>query len=120
MFVLAAPMTVVLIKTGADVLREAPSPAAPTEVDPRARGDRLMGLIHSMAAIQLILAFLAVTNYHVQIITRLSSAYPIWYWWIARALSAQPRSKVASGLVVFIVMYASIQGALFAFFLPPA
>jgi len=121
MFVLAAPMTLVLIKTGVDTLREGPRSTTDTTVSgPQPRGDRLTTLLHAIAASQVILAVLAVTNYHVQIITRLASAYPVWYWWIARSLAGQPRSKIASGVVIFMVMYASIQAALFAFFLPPA
>ena len=120
MFVLAAPMTLVLIKTGVDALREGPSSAGETKAESRPHGERLTLFIRSMAVTQVILAILAVTNYHVQIITRLSSAYPVWYWWVARSLASQQRAKGASAIVVFIVMYASIQGALFAFFLPPA
>jgi len=116
-------MTVVLVKAGADFLREGPSSVGSTGSagsEPPPRGDRLTSLLRSMAASQVILALLAVTNYHVQIITRLASAYPVWYWWLARSLAGQQRSRGASGIVVFMVMYASIQGALFAFFLPPA
>lgn len=81
---------------------------------------RLATLIQCMAISQLILAVLAFTSYHVQIVSRLSSAYPIWYWWLAQSLAGGPRSKMAGGIVVFMVMYASIQGILFASFLPPA
>ncbi|KAL8834620.1 MAG: hypothetical protein Q9170_003668 [Blastenia crenularia] len=36
---------------------------------------------------QLLLATLALTNYHVQIVTRISSAYPLWYWWLASKIN---------------------------------
>lgn len=83
---------------------------------------RLAPLLQCMAASQLLLAFMAFTSYHVQIVSRLSSAYPVWYWWLAQGLGSSDgsRSKLAGGLVVFMVMYASIQGILFASFLPPA
>lgn len=74
----------------------------------------------TLAAIQTLIATLAITNFHVQIISRLSSGYPIWYWWVANSLSSGKSQKIASRIVIFMTMYASIQGALFASFLPPA
>ena len=77
-------------------------------------------MVGSMAIVQLALAALAVTTYHVQIINRISSAYPVWYWWVAGELVYEPRTGFAKNVVVFMVMYAMIQGVLFATFLPPA
>lgn len=79
---------------------------------------RLQDLVRSAATAQLLLAVLATLNHHVQIISRISSGLPLWYFWLA--------GKVLRGeawgrrIVVFMIMYASIQGALFASFLPPA
>lgn len=73
-----------------------------------------------MAFAQVVLVILAFTSYHVQIITRLSSGYPAWYWWVAATLRNAKTRKMGSGFVVFMVMYAMIQGVLFASFLPPA
>ena len=120
MFFLAAPMTFVLIKTGIDILSDSPASSEVTEEGRSSSGDQVVALVRCIATAQLILATLAVTSYHVQIITRLASGYPVWYWWLARALVRRPPAKVASVVTVFIVMYASIQVALFAFFLPPA
>lgn len=76
---------------------------------------------------QLILSGLALTNYHVQIITRLSSGYPVWYLWLTsiiledRKLNLVGRKwRLGRGLIRWIVLYALIQGGLFASFLPPA
>ena len=88
---------------------------ASTVLDPR-----LTTLVQCMAAIQILLAVMAFTSYHVQIVTRISSAYPVWYWWLVQGLVGGTRAKLSGGLVVFMVMYASIQGILFASFLPPA
>ena len=44
---------------------------------------RLRKLHFRLALPQLILAGLALTSYHVQIITRQSSGYPYWYIWLA-------------------------------------
>lgn len=77
-------------------------------------------LIQAMALSQLVLSTLAITTYHIQIITRISSGYPLWYFWLAQKLENPATSKTAGGIVMFMVMYASIQGVLFASFLPPA
>ena len=77
-------------------------------------------LVRTLAALQTLLAILAITNYHVQIISRLSSGYPVWYWWVASCLMDKQRQSLGYGVVVFITMYATIQGGLFASFLPPA
>lgn len=37
-------------------------------------------LLRSLAAPQLILAALTFSKHHVQIITRMSSGYPVWYF----------------------------------------
>jgi len=81
--------------------------------------------------VQVALALAALMNYHVQIITRLASGYPIWYVWVAEVLVAESgnvdgdgeegkKRKRGKGLVMFMVLYALIQGVLFASFLPPA
>ncbi len=157
MFILAAPMTFLLIRAGLEILAERPgSPAAvdDSKVNGNSKshgashsnsnggggsvssngnsstntntssacidGDRLLVLVKYMAASQVLLALLAITTYHIQIITRISSGYPVWYWWLARMLVDDPKSRLGSVTVVFLIMYASIQAALFAFFLPPA
>lgn len=90
---------------------------------PKTPADAFSGpslLIAAMAFSQLLLAGASVTTYHIQIITRLSSAYPLWYFWLAQQLGQAGTSKSAGGVVMYMVMYATIQGALFASFLPPA
>ncbi len=76
---------------------------------------------------QLVLAILALTSYHVQIITRLSSAYPVWYWWLAcltlddKKIRLFGRSWRSARIVgSWMVGYALIQAGLYASFLPPA
>lgn len=81
---------------------------------------RLVVVVRSMVFAQVMIVALAFTSYHVQIITRLSSGYPAWYWWVAACLRSPKTRGMGSGLVVFMVMYASIQAVLFASFLPPA
>jgi len=84
-------------------------------------------VVRNLLIPQLALAFLALTSYHVQIITRLSSGYPVWYWWLAcltlddqniRLFGRTWRSaRIVSG---WMIGYAMIQAGLFASFLPPA
>jgi len=91
-------------------------------------------LLRSLAAPQLMLAILALTSYHVQIITRISSGYCIWYFWLANSLivstEASPKPRVdkmnsrklgrSTESVIYIVVYAAAQAGLFSSFLPPA
>ncbi|KAM0426662.1 hypothetical protein ACHAPT_007978 [Fusarium lateritium] len=112
LFLLAAPMLTLLIKSGTELMSS----------EPRLRAADSQGqvLVRTLAAMQTLLAVLAITNYHVQIISRLSSGYPAWYWWVASCLMDEKRTSLGYGIVVFIAMYAAIQGGLFASFLPPA
>lgn len=100
---------------------QAPSQFLGGEARPsKAPAAALDGFVRSTALSQVILATLAVTTYHVQIITRISSGYPLWYFWLASLLGDSKTSQFGSKIVFFMVMYATIQGALFASFLPPA
>ncbi|KAI1944200.1 ER membrane glycoprotein subunit of the GPI transamidase complex-like protein [Ophidiomyces ophidiicola] len=78
-----------------------------------------------LALPQAVLALLALTSYHVQIITRLASGYPLWYWWLAICLFKEGKHGF-KGIVQpktilhGIVLYGMVQAALFASFLPPA
>ncbi|KAI0400255.1 GPI mannosyltransferase 2 [Xylaria palmicola] len=118
LFLLAGPMLYLLTKSGLSFLS---NPYFHSET---AKSDLVSGnlaaVLRSMALIQLILTALAITTYHIQIITRISSGYPLWYWWLANLLSRSETAGTGKGIVLFMVMYASIQGALFASFLPPA
>ncbi|KFY05552.1 hypothetical protein V492_08455, partial [Pseudogymnoascus sp. VKM F-4246] len=95
LFLLAAPALVILISSGlrtADLTsRETTRPSHNVDhykVTPaeRALSQRTIRLLRSLSYPQLVLAVLAITNYHVQIITRLASASPVWYLWLAYSL----------------------------------
>ena len=75
-------------------------------------------VLHNMAVTQLLLTLYTLTTAHVQIISRISSAYPVWLWYGASLL--QKGDVLAPGVTRYMVMYAVIQGGLFASFLPPA
>jgi GPI mannosyltransferase 2 len=108
-------MLAILVASAVEELRGRLQKAGPGKARPAAH----QNMIGAMSAAQILLAVLAFTSYHVQIITRISSAYPVWYWWVARCLGGE-RSALGKGIVKFMVMYALIQGVLYASFLPPA
>lgn len=132
LFLLAVPVLALMVTSGMDVLR---NPWWPEAEPRRATGDskekpetrpspdrRTRTLIDSMAASQVLIAVLALSSYHVQIITRVASGYPVWCWWLAGCLRSGDRGtrKLGGRIVVFGVVYALVQAALFACFLPPA
>jgi len=84
-------------------------------------------ILHRLAVPQIVLAALTLTTYHVQIVTRLSSGYPLWYWWLASMVLEDCEVNLlglkwrpAKYTIRWMIMYAIIQGGLFASFLPPA
>lgn len=88
---------------------------------------RLMCDLPELALPQLVLAVTAATSFHVQIVNRISSGYPIWYLtvatWLLDRRSSQPsggRPDRAKFAIRSMIMYAMVQGMLYANFLPPA
>lgn len=114
LFLLAIPMLCIFLKSGMDLLMSSTGMSVGEE------GTNLADVMQSAAIAQVLLAVLAFTSYHVQIITRLSSGYPLWYLWLAPRLFDPKTSRGGSVIVKFMVMYAAIQGVLFSSFLPPA
>lgn len=82
-----------------------------------------------LAIPQAFLAVAALTSYHVQIINRIASGYPLWYWYLASLAIAEVEQKhglrgakrgAFAATIQTIVLYGLIQGVLFGSFLPPA
>ena len=73
-----------------------------------------------LAVPELLLPLLALTTYHVQIITRISSGYPLWYVGLALTMVGNEQPTWSKTLMRFMVLYAAIQAALYSAFLPPA
>lgn len=86
---------------------------------PEVLSNRTARLLRSFAVPQLLLVLLTLSTAHVQIITRLASAYPVWLWYITTIVRGQGKQHSLS-LIRYMVMYAIIQGGLYASFLPPA
>jgi phosphatidylinositol glycan class V len=103
--------------------------------------DRSKSLLRKFALPQLLLAVLALTTFHVQIINRISSGYPVWYFVVAVAMEGsrfagvkvegEVKSGKGTGVMCYLeeyaewivragVVYAVVQGGLYASFMPPA
>lgn len=140
LFLLAAPVLTMLIKSGIEIAKK-PSQLVPSarvsaasqtkgKVEAKDKADASSSpetpssqvLVVSLAVSQVTLTVLALASYHVQIITRLASGYPVWYWWVAAGLRGGDlaRKQWANRIVTFSIVYALVQAALFACFLPPA
>ncbi|KAI1356079.1 GPI mannosyltransferase 2 [Xylaria sp. FL0043] len=117
-FLLAGPMLYILAKSGTTFLSN--PYLLSEEVKGTPISQNLAAFLRSMALAQLILTAFAITTYHIQIITRISSGYPLWYWWLSNLLSDSRTADTGRNIVMFMIVYASIQGVLFASFLPPA
>ncbi|KAL2350110.1 GPI mannosyltransferase 2 [Cryomyces antarcticus] len=149
LFLLAAPMLYVLISTALAAPSFVTSPPAADYRDFQPLEGQQIGALQNstsretaatntfarhclrrLAVPQLVLAVLAFTNFHVQIVNRIASGYPVWYLGIAVMLDdaqssyqsgrLKGMSRKAEWTVRAMIMYAIIQGGLFASFLPPA
>ncbi|KAI9825461.1 MAG: ER membrane glycoprotein subunit of the GPI transamidase complex-like protein [Thelocarpon impressellum] len=144
LFLLAAPMLAVLSVSAVEAMRHGislnPTEGQPSRAVHPAQGKSEVGersqrhqqklaasAVQRFAVPQLLLAVLAFTSYHVQIITRISCGCVVWYWWLASVICTHRTVNIAgqdwdlSKLTVrWMVIYAVVQGGLFASFLPPA
>jgi phosphatidylinositol glycan class V len=134
LFLMAAPVLWLLLKSSVTVLRSCfqpplrgrPVPQPSTTADLR-NSSSVSYRFPELAFPQLVLAVAAITNFHVQIVNRIASGYPTWYTMIAEWIvdGNQPSSdfsprRQSQWIFRGIVMYAMVQGMLFANFLPPA
>ncbi|GAB7340398.1 hypothetical protein MBLNU457_6837t1 [Dothideomycetes sp. NU457] len=146
LFLIALPMLSLLLLTawiclnGRQMLAKYRPPPSSQSNDLVTRQVSFPYAFRQMALPQAALAILALTNFHVQIINRISSGYPLWYIVLAIAItttkgtlagktSEHPvlygipylsNKKTQKRVVRGMIMYAMIQGGLFASFLPPA
>ncbi|RKF59061.1 GPI mannosyltransferase 2 [Erysiphe neolycopersici] len=77
----------------------------------------------NLAISQLILAVGTFTTAHAQIISRTSSSYPVWIWFLAILLLGQNTSqnkRIVKGLTSYLITYGIVQAGLYSSFLPPA
>jgi len=139
LFLLAAPMLYIMVQSAVWGWTMAPGPRMRTPVNVK-RPNELSNsvppdiwlnatreIVRRLALPQFILAVLALTSYHVQVINRISSGYPVWYWWLATMIVDPHETQVlgrkwntAKVGLRWMVLHATIQGGLFSSFLPPA
>ncbi|CCE30359.1 uncharacterized protein CPUR_04207 [Claviceps purpurea 20.1] len=119
LFLLAAPMLAILLTSGIDLFQN-PQQVSRVAGKPRNNDEGCKWFVRALAASQVVVAVLAIMTYHVQIITRISSGYPVWYWWVAGCLMEKKRQRLGTVIVMFMMLYGGVQGGLFATFLPPA
>jgi len=123
LFFLAAPMFAILITSSLWGLTLTPDQLVqiPDKADnvQKTVERPVLQVIRNLAFSQLMLVMLTLTTAHVQIITRISSAYPIWMWYTASSWR-KGNTLLVGSIVKFMVVYSIVQGGLFASFLPPA
>ncbi|RAL17531.1 DUF409 domain protein [Aspergillus homomorphus CBS 101889] len=131
LFVLAMPMLAILCRSSFWALDMAVPfiyPRALSGIDHASSSATTASLLLRLAAPQGILALLALTSYHVQIINRIASGYPLWYWYLVYLVSGNwgqippsiQHSRTFTRAVQGMVAYALVQATLFGSFLPPA
>ncbi|KAF2460572.1 GPI mannosyltransferase 2 [Lineolata rhizophorae] len=135
LFLIAYPTLYLMLSTSSQaragwlvVDRRIPQKSSKTRDADRPETDRyLEKCLRELALPQLVLAITAVTNFHVQIISRIASGYPVWYFGVAAALVAEAQKSHGpqffvrpKAIVRYLICYAVVQGGLFASFLPPA
>jgi len=133
LFVMAAPMIWLLSSTSLIVLRgllphsTLERPLHSSRLAGFQSKELGYGMVPQLAIPQLVLTLAATTNFHVQIINRISSGYPVWYlvvatWIVDRGTtpSGGMHGSVPQWIVRWMIMYGILQGLLFAGFLPPA
>lgn len=135
LFLLAAPMLAMLFLAALAVLLEPQtllsSVDSASKASPEGEGRLFTHMCVQLAIPQIILAAMAVTSFHVQIINRISSGCALWYIVLAILVADHSRGpqqgllgmlggKNRERLVRVMVAYAIVQGGLYAAFLPPA
>ena len=133
LFALAGPVLAILVSSSVWAVNVESRRKIPSTTPQDFPTGQLTGrLLRSLAIPQIVLAVMVYFCNHVQIIIRLSSGYPVWYVWAAALLldgytaypSARKRhlegSRCGQTIVQYMVIYAAVQGVLFASFLPPA
>ncbi|SMR49619.1 unnamed protein product [Zymoseptoria tritici ST99CH_3D1] len=141
LFLLASPMLLLLTATALTCCEDPYSASSTTEArnqpdpsrtpDAEDSRDRYKSLMRRFAAPQLLLVALAITTFHVQIVNRIASGYPVVYLMVAIVMEGGGgageermgwlgRKRVVEWVVRVGTVYAVVQGGLYASFMPPA
>lgn len=120
LFLLAIPMLIIMCQSSVWALKKGFTDCNASSDDLARKISRM--ILFRLAVPQGLLAVMALVAYHVQIINRICSGYPLWYWYLA-SLATDPsvqRNRAFTACVYAAVAYTLIQGVLFGSFLPPA
>lgn len=128
LFMLAAPTLAALVVSSWMALRGTLVVTAnPSSTAHGLAHAHAIAMLRRLAFPQLLLAVLAFLVFHVQVIVRLASGYPVLYIWAAVMIERDETIRglgktwtVGKFVVGFAVVYAVVQGGLFASFMPPA
>ena len=137
LFALAIPMLSILVGTAYAALNRRDMHLLSDPMSTERSGgskekDLFAHMMGRLALPQMVLAALALTSFHVQIVNRISSGYPVWYILLAIGMHIEAGTgKVRGGVIGFLkrygewlvrssVIYAIVQGGLYASFMPPA
>lgn len=132
LFCMAAPMLFIMLRSSWVLIRFGSSGRPDKGKEHERQNDDAdneftQECLNRLALPQAALALLAITSYHVQIITRLASAYPLWHWYLASFVQDEAKGGrvrpgwMSSTLILRgVMLYGMIQASLFASFLPPA
>ncbi|EED24390.1 DUF409 domain protein [Talaromyces stipitatus ATCC 10500] len=122
LFILAAPVLVAMLYSSFVALSGRLGPSH-TDHTPISKMNTSQSAVLRLAIAQGILALMTLTSFHIQIINRIASGYPVWYWYLATSAcgSSKPlNNRLFRAAVQGMTMYALIQAVLFGSFLPPA
>jgi phosphatidylinositol glycan class V len=127
LFLLATPMLIVLCRSSLWALKIPFLGQQRQSANQSAWSKPTDSLFIQLAVPQALLAIMAFTSYHVQIINRISSGYPVWYWYLASQVrdhfagtKSAEHGRIWTVAVQSMVLYGLIQAVLFGSFLPPA
>ncbi|POS84416.1 hypothetical protein EPUL_004833 [Erysiphe pulchra] len=126
LFLISAPMYSLIFVSGIWALNlsnsEQTTKSRDSTGNPRIN-DLYYWIFRNLAISQLILAIGTFTTAHAQIISRTSSSYPVWIWFLAILLLGQNKSqnkRIIKGLTNYLITYGIVQAGLYSSFLPPA
>ncbi|QGA17664.1 hypothetical protein EYB26_005339 [Talaromyces marneffei] len=122
LFILAAPVLAAMLYSSFRALTGRLGPSHTTHVS-ISKMNTSQSAVLRLAIAQGILAAMTLTSLHVQIINRIASGYPVWYWYLATSAwgsTTQLGSRIFTTAVQGMAMYALIQAVLYGSFLPPA
>lgn len=122
LFILAAPVLAAMLYSSFRALtgRLGPSQTGHVHIS---KMNASQSAVLRLAIAQGFLTVMTLTSLHVQIINRIASGYPVWYWYLATSAWGSSKAlgnRIFATAIQAMAMYALIQAVLYGSFLPPA